>query len=96
MGAAEATVADPGTAGAYGNEVDAVVLFDARNNSAAVAVAAQLSGVFGGQLQVSRCTPCTLETNPALCSGDPICVANMHADPSIESHSLLLRFAARC
>ena len=50
---AATTVADPGTAGAYTNEVDAVVLLNARTDSAAVMVATQLPGVFSGQLQAS-------------------------------------------
>ena len=55
--ATAATAADPGTAGAYSNEVDAVVLLDARNSSAAAMVAAQLPGVFSGQLQVRHAEP---------------------------------------
>ena len=67
--AAEATVANPGTAGAYTDEVDAVVLLDAHNNSAAVAVAAQLAGVFGGRLQACRLHAATGAMGSQRCGG---------------------------
>ena len=51
-------LSSPSDPGAYKDVVEAVVLFNMHNNSAAAAVVAELPGLFDGQIQVRACRSC--------------------------------------